>query len=419
MRHWPSKYPPMEGHLEGQGGRKSKNGRRMSAARSIVFGIWRAESQLVALVQSKEQRLKLKNIRMKKLFIIVPLLCLLFSSCGNMSEQDIEKTTSSGVVLVQNKSYYEVVLSNGQSVYFSSFDNEGDLDGFTAEKDSVKPVTGYGTGFFVSETGEIATNAHVVSSTISDKDVNKSIGEVISALKKLVAYAYNEYEAKLDSAQALYDYANVSSDVSYEDFYRIRDIRDAIKGEMEEYAEIYNNLDEIRVSDSEIKYHNEVSIAYNDTYVTSEKDFVSCVVTKTDTEHDLAIVQLKSKQTPEGKYVFMVEEEDPLETYDWKEELTRKISDDKNDKLFMSGFNLGPQLALTKEGVKSQFNNGTISQKTSERLMYSIPTLPGSSGSPVVNHQGQLVAINFAGLNGTQNFNYGIRVKYLKELLAK
>lgn len=39
--------------------------------------------------------------------------------------------------------------------------------------------------------------------------------------------------------------------------------------------------------------------------------------------------------------------------------------------------------------------------------------------SPVVNLQGQLVAINFAGLNGTHNFNYGIRVKYLKELMDK
>ena len=74
----------------------------------------------------------------------------------------------------------------------------------------------------------------------------------------------------------------------------------------------------------------------------------------------------------------------------------------------MSSFNLGPKLAITKEGIKSQINKGNISQKTNDRLMYSIPTLPGSSGSPVVNLQGQLVAINFAGLNGTQNFNYGI-----------
>ena len=69
--------------------------------------------------------------------------------------------------------------------------------------------------------------------------------------------------------------------------------------------------------------------------------------------------------------------------------------------------------------VKSQFNHGSISQKTHEKLMYSIPTLPGSSGSPVVNLRGQLVAINYAGINGTQNFNYGVRVKYLRELLNK
>ena len=99
--------------------------------------------------------------------------------------------------------------------------------------------------------------------------------------------------------------------------------------------------------------------------------------------------------------------------------IEKRIKDDKNSKLFMSSFNLGPRLAITKEGIKSQFNNGSISQKTNERLMYSIPTLPGSSGSPVVNMQGQLVAVNFAGLNGTQNFNYGIRVKYLKNLIEK
>ena len=33
--------------------------------------------------------------------------------------------------------------------------------------------------------------------------------------------------------------------------------------------------------------------------------------------------------------------------------------------------------------------------------------------------RGASVAVNYAGLNGTQNFNYGIRVKYLKQLLEK
>ena len=77
------------------------------------------------------------------------------------------------------------------------------------------------------------------------------------------------------------------------------------------------------------------------------------------------------------------------------------------------------EIFSAQEGMKSQFNSGSISQRTSERLMYSIPALPGSSGSPVVNLQGKLVAINFARLNGTQSFNYSIRVKYFQKLMGE
>ena len=117
--------------------------------------------------------------------------------------------------------------------------------------------------------------------------------------------------------------------------------------------------------------------------------------------------------------MFQVDAGDPLEDYSLSETLSKKISEDKNSKLYMASFNLGPKLALTTEGVKSQFNSGSVSQKADDRIMYSIPVLPGSSGSPVVNSQRQLVAVNYAGLNGTQNFNYGIRIKHLKELIEK
>lgn len=355
---------------------------------------------------------------MGKLSLFLFSLCCLLASCGNKSESEIDEMTKTGVVLVQNQSYYEVVLSNGTTLYFSGFDEDGDLEGIATERDSVEVSTNYGTGFFISPQGEVATNCHVVSNTVADKDVNKSVSKVIAALKAYVMESYSEYKEKLEKVQKLYDYANTSSDVSYETFYKVRDLRDAIKKEMQEYAQNYNVLSDLRASDSEIKYHNEVSIAYNNTYITNSRDFISCVVTKTDQEHDLAIIQLKDKKTPSDKYIFAVED-DPLETYSFTDKLVRTFSEDKNDKLFMASFNLGPTLAITKEGIKSQFNSGSISQKTEERIMYSIPTLPGSSGSPVVNLQGQLVAVNYAGLNSTQNFNYGIRVKYLKNLINK
>ena len=357
--------------------------------------------------------------KMRTLSVVVALACCLLSACGNMSESDIEEMTSSGVVLVQNESYYEVELSNGEKLFFSNYEEGNGIKGIATEEDSVEMATSYGTGFFVSDNGEIATNAHVVSNMVEDKAVNKSVSNVLEALKKITLSTYMEYRNQYDEAVEAYDYANRSDEVSYEDFYKIRDIKDALKEKCEEYAATYEALDEIDARDSEIKYHNRISIAYNDTYVTSATDFVGCVVTKVDAEHDLAIVQLKDKKTPDDKYIFEVRDEDPLEDYGWTENLTKKLSDDKNSKLFMTSFNLGPTLALTKEGIKSQFNSGTISQRTADRLMYSIPALPGSSGSPVVNLQGQLVAINFAGINTTQNFNYGIRVKHQRNLMEK
>lgn len=356
---------------------------------------------------------------MKKILFFLICSIVVFSSCSNPSEKEIEEMTSPGVVLVQNQSYYEVVLSNGESLFFTGFDDDGDIEGLEFSEDSVKVATSYGTGFFISEEGQIATNAHVVSNMLADKEVNKSVSKVLESLKTLLVLVYKQTRDEYDEAEAAYNYANYSDDVSLDTFYKIKAYKESIEEKLSNYQTIYREIDNIRASDSEIKYHNEISIAYNNTFVTNTKDFISCVVTKTDPEHDLAIVQLKDKKTPEDKYIFEVPEEDPLETYSFMENLTTKFSDDKNSKLFMSSFNLGPTLALTKEGVKSQFNNGSISQKTSDRLMYSIPTLPGSSGSPVVNHMGQLVAINYAGLNGTQNFNYGIRVKHLRNLMEK
>lgn len=355
---------------------------------------------------------------MKHLFLAV-IAVLAMASCGNVKEKDIETENATGVVLVQNQSYYEVVLSNGESIFFSGFDEKEGINGIAMDEDSVKASVSYGTGFFISDDGQIATNAHVVSNVVKDKDVNKSVAKVLEALKRLMAMAYNEYDEKYNEAQQAYNIANTDPDVSYDTFYRIRDYRDAIKEERDKYAQYYYGIDEIRASESEIKYHNKVSIAYNNTFVTNTDDFVSCVVTKTDTDHDLAIIQLKDKLTPVGKHVFEVSVSDPLEDYSFTDKLTAKLSDDKNSKVFMTSFNLGPTLALTKEGVKSQFNSGSISQRTDDRLMYSIPSLPGSSGSPVVNHAGQLVAINYAGLNNTQSFNYGVRVKYLKNLMDK
>lgn len=52
---------------------------------------------------------------MKKIVFVFILLGML-TSCSNKSDEQIKQEVSSGVVLVQNQSYYEVVLSNGESI---------------------------------------------------------------------------------------------------------------------------------------------------------------------------------------------------------------------------------------------------------------------------------------------------------------
>jgi V8-like Glu-specific endopeptidase len=76
--------------------------------------------------------------------------------------------------------------------------------------------------------------------------------------------------------------------------------------------------------------------------------------------------------------------------------------------------------ANTKQGIKVQMTSGKVTQlPDGQRLLYSIPTMKGSSGSPVLDEYGKVVAVNFAKLNGTDNFNFGIPLDRIKEFLKK
>lgn len=78
---------------------------------------------------------------------------------------------------------------------------------------------------------------------------------------------------------------------------------------------------------------------------------------------------------------------------------------------------MGPLIGQTNEGLKSQLTSGEVSQDPdSKRILYSIPTLQGSSGSPVMNQYGELVSVNFAKVSGEQSFCFGIPVIHLTEL---
>ena len=101
------------------------------------------------------------NVNVCLLVVMLSVGCLLVG-CGGMTETEIEQECGSGVVLVMNSGYYEVVLSNGESVYFSSYDSENGLENLTFDEDSIVSSLMFGTGFFVSEDGKLVLDKGMI-----------------------------------------------------------------------------------------------------------------------------------------------------------------------------------------------------------------------------------------------------------------
>lgn len=349
---------------------------------------------------------------MRKLILIS--LCLTMLVSCKVGTSEIESKYSSGVVLIQNKGFYELETEHG-SIYFADYDpEEEEISGLQVEEDSIEYQISYGTGFFISNDGMIATNKHVVASQLSEKEAQDMLGKLIVAVQEELKEQFNQLVSLQEQVREGMRYAYNND--NYSDYRELDELDDAIIERKNELKEQYHALGSIDRRSAELRYHNEVSVAYNDTYVTNTNDFYGCVVKKISEDDDLAIIQMKDKQTPAGRHIFTLFDANPLDHYSMGERIAKMFGNDKNERLYMIGYNLGPALSITEDGVKAQVNEGSVSQKSAKKIMYSIPTLPGSSGSPVLNKKGQLVAVNFSGLNATQNFNFGIPEESLADL---
>lgn len=372
--------------------------------------------------QNSNQLKKTAEVKLSYYIFSVKSIFFKFFSCAmcisligcNLTKKEIDDNYRSGVVLILNQYYYTLTLPNG-GVFYLAGDGEGNVINFEADPDSAINcmVAATGTGFFISKDGKIATNKHVASRTVSNKSAIRATKQVLNSLSQYLERRNDTCEAIKQLCQI--EYGRTSDAIEKG---RYAQIFSEMDEEIKSNNEIIRQLNYINPDDAIIDYHSTLRIAYNGTFVNSIDDMYPCSLRDTANE-DLAIIQLNSKQTPSDKYVFYISEKNLLDHYSFGEYLMRMFGSDKNEELFMIGFNHGIGMAITNEGIQSQCTEGTVSRDEKKVIMYTIPTIPGSSGSPVLNRRGQVVAINFAGINNTQSFNYGVKAKHLYDLMQE
>lgn len=374
---------------------------------------------------------------MKKLLTLTLILLLLAGCHNKKSAEELFNETASGVVVVLNEFYYEIQLPNGESLYFKGLDANGDLTGLTPEAEEAKKNRNIitGTAFFIDKEGTLMTNRHVAQPNIDAVTARRSLIRLIKTLELL----YSEKMAELSQQYDLLE--NQKSLCTYYDYdgfihtdeARLVEINEQQERLGQQYAALEKSKDGLNANiDPEgirIRIISELGIAYNNTYITSENDFIvknPCVVVRTSDKEDidLALIQLKNKKTPEDSHVFKLKGDNGSGSF--IEKVAGLFANEEDDKLkidqqlYMIGYNAGLILANTKQGIKVQMTSGKVTQlPDGQRLLYSIPTLQGSSGSPVIDEYGNLVAVNFAKLGTTDNFNFGIPEERIREFLRK
>lgn len=374
---------------------------------------------------------------MKKLFTLILILLLLTGCHNKKSAEELFNETASGVVVVLNEFYYEIELPNGESLYFKGLDENGTLTGLTPDVEEAKKDRNIitGTAFFIDKEGTLMTNRHVAQPNVDAVTVRRSMIRLIKTLELLYSERMAELSQQYDQLE------NQKSECTYYDYdgfihtdeVQLAEINEQQEQLGQQYAALEKSKDGLNANiDPEgikIRIISELGIAYNDTYITSENDFLEknpCVVVRTSDKEDidLALIQLKNKKTPEDSHIFKLKGDNSDGAF--MEKLAALFSNEEDDKLkidqqlYMIGYNAGLILANTKQGIKVQMTSGKVTQlPDGQRLLYSIPTLQGSSGSPVIDEYGNLVAVNFAKLGTTDNFNFGIPEERIREFLKK
>lgn len=290
-------------------------------------------------------------------YILFCFIALNIIACTSQKEsytqEQLYEKMSSGVVLVQNTYNYKVSNEKYSSYYILTT-----RDRYTCHKydyqtyDSIKENynnTIYGTGFFLNNKQTIITNSHVINPTIDTVQLCNSIkAHLINEIEKHTKLLDANIELKSYCINKLSNNESLSN--LEREFFNKCD--EYIKTQRDISTELLKELqDEDFEKNYKIRIDAQIGVALNGNKISSNKDFEKVTVIKDVPNYDLGII------APFGitSYVFSNSDENYKNRYVFK--LPNETNNSKSNeelKLYMIGFNRGPNLALTNEGIKAQ-----------------------------------------------------------------
>ena len=392
---------------------------------------------------------------MRKLLMIgIQLLTVTSMLVGCKSEptkkapEQLFDDYASGVVLIYCESYHSLTLPTGQTMYMTGLDESGNAVNVTTDEELIKRNCNrmFGTGFFIDSKGDIMTNRHVVDVAVDEFEAQEKI---VASLRRerqtyldsmeMARQAYAELEEKKRECYSQDFFGNVYVS-NQELLQRINLVMANVEQRFNDWRDWCNFISaNSNPRAIKIKTYSKMGIAYNSTHVEDFDDFLKgnpCVVRKISRREnaDLAIIQLKKKQTPEHAHVFdvsgMVMKEKESKSFGdyfnlivFGEKPMEEVEADElkmHQKLYMIGYNHGLQVAMTKEGIDAQMTDGKIMQMPDGvRLVYDIKSMQGSSGSPVFDEDGTLRGVNYAKFSLNDDFNLGVPMNLIKNFLKE
>ncbi|WP_281239774.1 S1 family peptidase [Flavobacterium praedii] len=293
----------------------------------------------------------------------------------------------------------------------------------TVDDSSLAEKTISGTGFFVSEDGKIVTNHHVAEPWKYTENKLEDFSELknhISAVlpdsidkkdyKTYLESHWNDYyenEGEEDYSEEDAPVATTTPVANVDSSSVNTEVNDLISDNQSEEKAITSQITYTKLEDVEIVPKTvEISVALHG----SKDDWLQCKVLKIadGDEVDVAILQLSSETLPASVSDIV--------------DLDNAVKDDASLKpgtnAILIGYPMGLQLANTRRGIKVQVYEGQINKESDGvSIQYNVTSTHGASGSPVFNECGQLIAINYAGYDEAQGYNFGIVAKHAMSLM--